>query len=90
MSHERSNPRDVSEEAAVHIRALMDLFRRACEQQGWTIGRGYGLTVPTDVTCSEGHEFSVRALDLVSSPEPFRRKPGEPWCTKCHAAGWVA
>lgn len=90
VTHEPSNPRDVSEEAAIHINALMDLFRRACQQQGWAIGSGYGLTGWTEVTCSEGHEFSVKPLDLVSSPKPFMRKPGEPWCKKCHAASWVA
>lgn len=87
---EPSNPSDVREEAAVHTRALMDLFRRVCRQQGWTIGYSYGLTGTTDVTCSEGHEFSITALDLVSSPESFGLKPGERWCRKCRAAGWVA
>lgn len=90
MAHEPSNPCDVTDEAAVHIRALMDLFRRVCQQQGWAIGNSYGLTGWTEVTCSEGHEFSVKPLDLVSSPESFGLKPGELWCRKCRAAGWVA
>ncbi|MFE7535162.1 hypothetical protein ACFU67_12930 [Streptomyces rhizosphaericola] len=87
---ERSQSWDVSAEAAVHIRALMDLFRQACQQQGWTLLQERGLTGWTDVSCSVGHEFSVAALSLVSTSKPFGRDSGEPWCKKCFNAEWVA
>jgi hypothetical protein len=77
-------------EAADHIRALMDLFRRACQQQEWTLDGERGLIGWTDVRCSAGHEFSVRAWDLLSVRKPFGVDPSEPWCRKCRSVGWVA
>ncbi|MEU5116638.1 hypothetical protein AB0G64_34695 [Streptomyces longwoodensis] len=68
----------------------MDLFRRACQQQGWTIGEERGLKGWTDATCSAGHEFRVVALDVVSEPMHFGRDPSLPWCRKCRTASWVA
>ncbi|NED31134.1 hypothetical protein [Streptomyces sp. SID8499] len=79
----------MSAEAVVHISALMDLFRRACQQQGWTIDEERGLKGWTDVTCSVGHEFRVTALDVVSDPKPFGIDPSMPWCRKCRTASWV-
>lgn len=87
---EQSKPWDVSAEAAVHITALMDLFRQACQRQGWTLDEERGLIGWTDVRCSSGHEFSVRAWDLVSAPKPFGLDPSKPWCKKCRNASWVA
>ncbi|MER7806180.1 hypothetical protein [Streptomyces sp900116325] len=81
---------DVSAEAAVHISALMDLFRQACQRQGLTLNSERGLNGWTDATCSAGHEFSVRALDVVSTPKPFGRATDQPWCKKCLNVTWVA
>jgi hypothetical protein len=90
ITDDRSEPWDVSTEAAVHIRALMDLFRQACQRQGWTLEEERSLVGWTDVRCGAGHEFSVRALDVVSVPKPFGLDPSKPWCKKCRAASWVA
>ncbi|WP_282083954.1 hypothetical protein [Streptomyces tendae] len=81
---------DMIPEAAVHIDALMDLFRRACQRQGWTLCAERGLIGWAEVRCSAGHEFSVRAWDLVSGSRPPEISPSEPWCTKCRKADWVA
>ncbi|MER6377121.1 hypothetical protein ABT255_54680 [Streptomyces mirabilis] len=90
MTSDRSEPWDVSAEAAVHISALMDLFREACRRQGWTLDEERGLIGWTEVRCSAGHEFSVRAWDAVSGPKPFSMDPSKPWCNKCRNATWVA
>lgn len=90
MTGERAEPWNVSTEAAVHINALMDLFRQACQRQGWTLKTERGLIGWTDVRCRAEHEFSVTALDVVSAPQPFGVDPGEPWCRKCRNADWVA
>lgn len=84
------DPLNVSAEAAVHIKALMDIFRRASKQQGWTLKRERGLTGWTDVRCGTGHEFSVCAWDLVSVSRPFGVDPSLPWCSECRSADWVA
>jgi hypothetical protein len=89
MTSDRLEPSDVSTEAAVHISALMDIFRQACQRQGWTLDEEYGLVGWTDVRCSTGHEFSVRAWDVVSVPKPFGVDLSEPWCRKCRNASWV-
>lgn len=83
-------PLSVSAEAAVHISALEALFRRASKQQGWTLTQDRGLAGWTEVRCSAGHEFSVRAWDLVSTPRPFGVDPNLPWCSECRSADWVA
>ncbi|WP_309029322.1 hypothetical protein [Streptomyces alfalfae] len=90
MTGDQSEPWDVSAEAAVHINALMDLFRQACQMQGWTVNEERRLIGWTDVTCSAGHEFHVTAWDVVSAPKPFGVDPSEPWCTKCRNVDWVA
>jgi len=90
VTSERPANLDVSKEAAVHIAALMDLFRQACGRQGWTLDEERGLVGWTDVRCGAGHEFSVRALDLISVPNPSGVDPSEPWCRKCRHVGWVA
>lgn len=90
MTGDRSEPWDVNTEAVVHISALMGLFRRACQRQGWTLKQVRGLTGWTDVRCGAGHDFSVCALDLVSTPRPFGLDPSEPWCKKCFNREWVA
>ncbi|MEU5580918.1 hypothetical protein ABZ791_30040 [Streptomyces huasconensis] len=90
MTVDRSELRDVSTEAAVHIAALMDLFRQACRLQEWTLEEERGLTGWTDVRCKAGHEFCLTALSLVSSPRPFGLDPSEPLCKKCRNAEWVA
>ncbi|MDH6610351.1 hypothetical protein M2164_005986 [Streptomyces sp. SAI-208] len=90
MTTEQPEAWDVSTEAAVHIKALMDLFRQACQRQGWTLGHEYGLKGWADVRCSAGHEFRVTPLDIVSVPKPFGMDPSEPWCRKCRSVGWVA
>lgn len=90
MTEETAEPLNLSAEAAVHIGALMGLFRLACQRQGWTLDQERGLTGWTDVTCSAGHEFSVTALDLVSNPKPFGLDPSQPWCKRCRQADWVA
>lgn len=90
MTSGRSESWDGSKEAAVHIAALMDLFRQACERQRWTLDHERGLNGWTDVRCSAGHEFSVTAWDIVSSRRPFGVDPGYPWCRKCRNVGWVA
>lgn len=81
---------DLGAEAAAHIGALMDLFRQACQRQGWTLGQEYGLIGWTEVRCSAGHEFSIRAWDLVSTSRPFGVDPSEPWCKRCYNTDWVA
>ncbi|MBZ6102657.1 hypothetical protein ACH4NO_17790 [Streptomyces olivaceus] len=81
---------DMVPEAAVHIDALMDLFRQACQRQGWTLCAERGLIGWAEVRCGVGHEFSVRAWDLVSGSRPPSISPSEPWCTKCRKADWVA
>jgi hypothetical protein len=86
---DRSEPWDVSTEAAVHIGALMRLFRQACQRQGWALNEERGLVGWTDVRCSDGHEFSVRAWDIVSTPKPFGVDTSKPWCKKCSNATWV-
>lgn len=83
MMGDRSEPGDVSTEAAVHISALENLFRQACQRQGWTLGEERGLIGWTDVRCCSGHEFRVRAWDLVSTPKPFGQNSSDPWCKKC-------
>ncbi|MFE2297901.1 hypothetical protein ACFXAW_06865 [Streptomyces sp. NPDC059445] len=90
MTSDQQEPWDVSTEAAAHINALMDLFREACKRQGWKLGGERGLIGWTDVSCSAGHEFSVRAWDLLSVRKPFGVDPSEPWCRKCRSVGWVA
>ncbi|MFD5910197.1 hypothetical protein ACFWHL_15920 [Streptomyces massasporeus] len=80
----------MSSEAAVHINALMDLFRQAARMQGWVLDQERGLTGWTDVTCRAGHKFGVKALDLVSTAKPFGLDPSEPWCKKCFNVEWVA
>lgn len=90
MTSGQPEPWDVSTEAAVHIDALMGLFRHACQRQGWTLNAERGMVGWTDVTCSVGHNFSVRAWDLLSVREPFRVEPSEPWCKKCSNASFVA
>ncbi|MEU1434091.1 hypothetical protein ABZ438_08325 [Streptomyces sp. NPDC005786] len=90
MTDDPATLQDVSTEAAVHITALMGLFRKACQQQGWALRQERGLSGWTDVSCGAGHEFSVRALDLVATPKPFGRDSGEPWCKKCFNVEWVA
>lgn len=86
---DRPEPCDVSAEATVHIGALMDLFRQASQQQRWTLDQERGLVGWTDVRCSSGHEFRVRAWDIVSAPKPFGLDPSQPWCKKCSNASWV-
>lgn len=86
---DRPEPWDVSTEAAVHITALMDLFRQACKRQELVLGAERGLIGWTDVRCKVGHEFSVRVLDIVSVPRPFGLEPDESWCKKCSSADWV-
>ncbi|MFI8872518.1 hypothetical protein [Streptomyces sp. NPDC055243] len=81
---------DMIPEAAAHVGALMDLFRQACQRQGWALCAERGLIGWTEVRCSGGHEFSVRAWDLVSGRRPPGISPSEPWCTKCRKADWVA
>ncbi|WP_141753676.1 hypothetical protein [Streptomyces luteocolor] len=90
MTGDRPEPWDVSTQAAIHISALMDLFRRACRLQGWTLNEERGLKGWTDVTCGSGHEFRVCAWDIVSTAKPYGLDPGEPLCQKCGAAAWVA
>ncbi|MFK4868963.1 hypothetical protein ACI3K4_27495 [Streptomyces sp. CSMPJR101] len=90
MTGDPTKPRGVSAEAAVHISALLGLFRQACQQQGWVLLQQRGLTGWTDVRCSAGHEFSVTALDLVSTPKPFGLDPSEPWCKECFNVERVA
>lgn len=90
MTSDQPEPWDVSTEAAVHIDALMGLFRQACQRQGWTIDTERSLLGWTDARCSAGHEFSVRAWDLLSVRNHFGADPSEPWCKKCSNAGWVA
>ncbi|MFL6096090.1 MAG: hypothetical protein ACJ71Y_11630 [Blastococcus sp.] len=90
MTSGQPEPWDVSTEAAVHIDALMGLFRQACQRQGWTLNAECGLVGWTDVRCSAGHEFSVRAWDLLSVGKPLGFDPSEPWCRKCRSVGWVA
>ncbi|GHB55289.1 hypothetical protein GCM10010331_48890 [Streptomyces xanthochromogenes] len=90
MIGDASKSQDVSAEAAVHIAALMDLFREACRRQDWTLNKERGLKGWTDVRCSAGHDFSVTALDVVTSPRPFGVDPGEPWCGECRNISWVA
>ncbi|MFE9286735.1 hypothetical protein [Streptomyces olivaceus] len=90
MTDSRVEPWDVHAEAAPHISALLNLFHQACQRQGWTITEGRGLTGWTEVQCSAGHEFSVTALDLVTTPRPFGLDPSESWCKKCYNAVWVA
>lgn len=90
MTSDRPELWNVSTEAAPHISALLDLFRQACQGQGWTLEEERGLTGWTDVICSAGHEFCVTALDIVSTATPFRRQPDEPWCQECYTADWVA
>jgi len=89
MMSDRREPWDVSAEAAVHISALTDLFREACQRQGWALNEERGLVGWTDVRCSAGHEFSVRAWDLVSVRRPFGTDPSKSWCRKCRNASWV-
>ncbi|MFH8867197.1 hypothetical protein [Streptomyces griseus] len=83
-------PWDISSKATVHIAALMDLFRQACQRQELVPSAERGLADWTDVRCREGHEFSLRALDVVSASRPFGLEPDEPWCKKCSSAEWVA
>ncbi|KFK87880.1 hypothetical protein IX27_18505 [Streptomyces sp. JS01] len=83
-------PWDISSKAAVHIAALMDLFRLACQRQKLVLQVERGLAGWTDVRCKEGHEFSLSALDVVSTSRPFGLEPDEPWCKKCSSAEWVA
>lgn len=90
MTSEQPEPWDVSAEAAVHITALMDLFRQACKRQGWTLDHERGLTGWTDARCSAGHEFRVTAWDIVSTSRPFGLDPSYPWCMTCRNADWVA
>ncbi|MGW2595453.1 hypothetical protein ACWCXC_34985 [Streptomyces sp. NPDC001515] len=90
MTGDPATPQDVSTEAAAHIQALMDLFRLACQQQGWTLERDHGLIGWADVRCSAAHEFSVRPVDLVSHRVPIGRDPSEPWCKKCFNVERVA
>lgn len=90
MTDDPAEPRGVAAEAAVHIDALMDLFRQACQRQEWTIEEERGLVGWTDVICSAGHKFRVTAWDLVSTAKPFGLDPSKPWCQKCLAADWVA
>ncbi|MDF3148110.1 MULTISPECIES: hypothetical protein [unclassified Streptomyces] len=90
MTSNQPEPSDVSTEAAVHINALMDLFRQACRRQAWTLDEERSLVGWTDVTCSAGHEFAVRAWDVLSTRKPFGMDPNEPWCKKCRNVGWVA
>lgn len=89
MTSEGPEPWDVGREAAVHIKALMDLFRQACQRQGWTLEEERGLVAWTEVRCSAGHEFRVTAWDVVSARKPFGMDPGKPWCKKCRNAIWV-
>lgn len=80
----------ISEAAAVHISALMALFRQVCQRQGWTIDEERDVIGYTDVTCTDGHQFSVRAWDVLSSPERYGIDPSRPLCKKCRKASWVA
>ena len=82
-------PWDISLKAAVHIAALMDLFREACQRQKLVPTVERGLAGWTDVRCKDGHEFSLRGLDVVSTSRPFGLAPDEPWCKKCSSAEWV-
>lgn len=85
-----TGPQGVAAEAAGHIAALMNLFREACQEQGWTLDEEQGLIGWTDVRCSSGHEFGVRAWDLVSTSRPSWIGANEPWCKKCRNADHVA
>ncbi|WP_121703333.1 hypothetical protein [Streptomyces sp. E5N298] len=89
MTDDRAEPWSVSTEAVVHINALMDLFRQACQLQEWTIEEERNLVGWTDVRCTAGHEFRVKALDVVSSPRPFGLDPSKPMCRQCRSADWV-
>ena len=89
MTSDQPDVWDASAEAAVHISALMDLFRKACQRQGWTLEEERSLVGWTDVRCGAGHEFSVRAWDVVSVPKPSGLDPSESWYKKCRAASWV-
>lgn len=88
--NDRPESWDVSTKAAVHICALMDLFRQACRQQGLTLNRERSLTGWSEVRCNAGHEFRVTPWDVVSTSKPFGLDPSKPWCQKCLAADWVA
>jgi hypothetical protein len=68
----------------------MDLFRQVCQRQGWTLEEERSLVGWSDVKCGVGHEFGVRALDVVSVRKPFGLDPSKPLCKKCRAASWVA
>lgn len=89
QSSGQPQPWDISSKAAVHIAALMDLFRQACQRQKLVLRAERGLSGWTDVSCKDGHEFRLRGLDVVSTSRPFGLEPDEPWCKKCSNALWV-
>ncbi|MFF3094110.1 hypothetical protein [Streptomyces cyaneofuscatus] len=89
QSSGQPQPWNIAAEAAVHIAALMDLLRQACQRQELLLSVERGLTGWTDVRCKAGHEFSIMGLDVVSTPKPYGRDPSTPWCKRCRSASWV-